>query len=340
MGCPMFVRACTTAIALTLGVTASAQEPDPDKRGTFSAIYENDIFAGTDRGYTNGVLFQYISAADEVPDLLNPVQDNLTWLTGAEKWHWSIGLGQNMYTPQDLTLDDPPQTDRPYAGFLYASIGLIADDNRPDVGILDVLQLDIGVTGPASLAEKTQVFVHDLINTTDPQGWDTQIENEVAFRLLYERTWKTGDEKNDIPLIDLEYDITPHVGGSLGTAETYAGAGIGFRIGDDLEDDYGPPRVRPALGGPGFFEDKDGFSWYIFSGIAARAVARDMFVEGNLFQDSRGVDLEHLQGDLQSGFAIQVFRTEFAFTYVVRSPQFKGQENFSKFGSVNARFRF
>lgn len=336
----MFVRAGVTAIALFLGASAVAQEPDADTRGTFSATYENDVFAGTDRGYTNGVLFQYISAEDQVPDFLEPVQDNLSWLTGADKWHWSIGLGQNMYTPQDLTDPDPPLDDRPYAGFLYASIGLIADDNRPDVGILDVFQLDIGVAGPASLAEKTQVFVHDLIDTTDPLGWDTQIENEVAFRLLYERIWKTGSDKNDIPLIGLSYDITPHLGGALGTAETYAGAGIGFRIGDDLEDDYGPPRVRPALGGPGFFVDKDGFSWYVFSGIAGRAVARDMFVEGNLFQDSRGADLEHFQADFQSGVAIQVFRTEFAFTYVVRSPQFKGQEHFSKFGSLNARFRF
>ncbi|MEQ9491084.1 MAG: lipid A deacylase LpxR family protein [Alphaproteobacteria bacterium] len=336
----MLVRAGFAAIALSLSVAgAAAQEVDADTRGTYSATYENDIFAGTDRGYSNGVLFQYISAADQVPDFLGPVQDNLTWLTGAQKWHWSVGLGQNMYTPQDLTVANPSTDDRPYAGFLYASIGLIADDNRPDVGILDVLQLDIGVTGPASYAEETQIFVHDLIDTTDPQGWDTQIENEVAFRLLYERVWKAGTD-NDIPLTGLEYDITPHVGGSLGTAETYIGAGIGFRIGDDLEDDYGPPRVRPALGGPGFFEDKDGFSWYLFSGIAVRAVGRDMFVEGNLFEDSRGVDLEPFQADLQSGVAVQVFNTEFAFTYVVRSPQFQGQDNFSKFGSLNARFRF
>lgn len=336
----MLVRAGLAALAVAVSLAAAAQEPDADTRGTYSATYENDIFAGTDRGYTNGVLFQYISAADQVPDFMDTVQDNLTWLTSAEKWHWSVGLGQNMYTPSDLTVANPSTDDRPYAGFLYASIGLIADDKRPEGGILDVVQLDVGVTGPASLAEKTQVFVHDLMETTDPQGWDTQIKNEVAFRLLYERVWKTGSEKNDIPMTGLEYDITPHVGGSLGTAETYASAGIGFRIGDDLEDDYGPPRVRPALGGPGFFEDKDGFSWYIFSGIAARAVGRDMFVEGNLFRDSRGVDVEPLQGDFQSGFAVQVFNTEFAFTYVVRSPQFQEQENFSKFGSLNARFRF
>ncbi len=326
-------------LALSLGVfcvlSGQAAADTADERGTFSFTLENDLFAGTDRDYTNGALLQYISPATELASWAEAVREPLAWVTPAQKFHISYGLGQNMYTPQDITLSDPPLDDRPYAGFLYGSIGFIGDAGDQ----LDTVQLDIGVVGEYSLAEQAQKFVHSVIGSPNPEVWDTQLENEIAFRLLYERAWKMVD-RVPTSLFNLSYDVSPHLGGALGTVETYLSTGIGVRLGQDLSDDYGPPRVRPALGGPGFFEDRDGFSWYLFGGLQARAVARDLFVEGNTFQDSRGLDLEHFQGDLQTGIAVQIYRTEVAFTYVVRSPQYVGQEHYAKFGSVNLRYRF
>ena len=309
--------------------------PDSDRRGTLSFTLENDLFAGTDRDYTSGVLLQYIGARNDLPDWGHWAKDRLGWLTDADSWHVSYGLGQNMYTPQDIGLSTPPPDDRPYAGFLYGSLGLIGND---DGKRLDILQLDIGVVGEYSLAEDSQKFVHSVIGSQNPEGWDTQLENEVAFRVLFERTWRAG-RKLPVDMFDLEVDFTPHAGGALGTVETYLAAGFGARIGQDLGDDFGPPRVRPALSGPGFFEDQDGFSWYVFAGIQGRAVARDLFVEGNTFTDGPGLDVRRIQGDLQAGVAVQVLRTEVAFTYVLRSPQYIGQDHFARFGSVNLRFR-
>ncbi len=322
------------AVGVLLMTGPALAAPDSDNRSTLSFTLENDLFAGTDRDYTNGVLFQYIGAKNDLPDWARWSRDRLGWLTDAKDWHVSYGLGQNMYTPQDIGLRNPPPDDRPYAGFLYGSAGLIANSGDQ----LDILQVDVGVVGEPSLAEEAQKFVHSVIGSQNPEGWDTQLENEVAFRLLYERTWKAG-RKLPVDLFDLEVDFTPHVGGALGTVETYLAAGFGARIGQDLGDDFGPPRVRPALSGPGFFEDQDGFSWYLFGGLQARAVGRDLFIEGNTFRDSPGLDVRRIQGDLQAGVAVQVFRTEIAFTYVVRSPQYIGQEHFARFGSLNFRFR-
>lgn len=332
------------AFALAILATPAAAEPssDPeDARGTWSFTLENDIIAGTDRDYTNGALLSYIAPANDLPWVGRFLKSKLFWLEGADDWRMSYGVGQNMYTPQDISRRFPDPDDRPYAGFLYGSVGISAD-TRASSGAprqLDVLALDIGIVGPGSLAEPTQKHVHELIDSDDPKGWDEQLATEVAFRLLYERSWRASG-KWDLPLLPLEGDVTPHVGLALGTVATYAAAGASFRIGEDLGDDYGPPRVRPALGSPGFFRDIDGFSWYLFAGVQGRAVARDLFIQGNTFKDSPGVNVEPLQLDIQAGFAIQVGRVEMAFTQVLRSPQHTRKGRWNRFGSVNLRTRF
>ncbi len=335
------------AIAILLSPTVDADElsqrptEEPRRRGTWSLTIENDVIAGTDRDYTNGALLSYVGPENDLPWIGRLARDNLGWLTKANSWHMTYGLGQNMYTPENISIDPPDPSDRPYAGFLYGSIGIAADQRSSDGAPrqLDVFALDIGIVGPGSLAEPTQKFVHEVIGSDRPRGWEHQLGTEVAFRLLYERNWRAS-QKWDLPLLPLEGDITPHLGLALGTAETYGAVGASVRLGEDLGDDYGPPRVRPALSGPGFFKDVDGFGWYIFAGFQGRAVARDLFVEGNTFRDSPGVDLQHWQVDFQAGVAVQIGRFELALTHVARSPQRKEQDRWNRFGSINVRTRF
>ncbi len=331
------------ALPVLLGGVDALAESAQDKyaRGTWSFTLENDIIAGTDRDYTNGALVSYIGAANKLPLVGRLARNALFWLDGADVWRMSYGLGQNMYTPEDITREAPDPDDRPYAGFLYGSIGISADHREPDGSPkrLDVLSLDIGIVGPGSLAEPAQKLVHDAIGAEQPNGWGSQLATEPAFTLRYERNWRASEDWS-LPFFDLAGDVTPNVGFALGTTETYAAAGVSFRIGEDLADDYGPPRVRPALGAPGFFEDIDGFSWYLFAGAQGRAVARDLFIEGNTFRDSPGVNLEPFQLDLQAGLAIQFNRFELAFTHVARSPQHTNQSRWNRFGSINVRTRF
>ncbi len=314
---------------------------DKSKRGTWSLTIENDIIAGTDRDYTNGGLLSYVGPGNDLPWIGRLAKSALEWTNDAQTWHMTYGIGQNMYTPEDIVSSTPDPNDRPYAGVLYGSIGLAADERHPDGDPrrLDVFALDIGIVGEASLAEPTQKLVHKIIGSERPRGWSEQLGTEVAFRALYERNWRAS-KKWDVPIIPLETDITPHIGLALGTLETYAAAGFSVRIGEDLSDDYGPSRVRPALASPGFFRDVDGFSYYLFAGAQTRYVARDLFVEGSTFRESAGVDLQPYQLDLQAGLAIQVGRTEIAISHIARSPQHDGQERWSRFGSINVRTRF
>lgn len=334
--------ASTLCAALSVAGAASAQSDEDaeatrptSEGGTVSATFENDIFGGTDRNYTNGVRFDYVTPKNDLPFWARFARDQLTPVVPAADWYASYAIGQNMYTPSDITLDVPPADDRPYAGFLYASFGLAADTG----GELDSFALEIGVIGDGSFAEQTQKFVHELVGSPRPRGWRTQIGDWPGVRLLYEKKYRYGSQFH-LGFLPFQADIAPHFNVSLGNVDTSAGAGLTVRIGDDLVDDYGPPRVRPAVSGPGFFEGSGGFGWTAFAGVEARAVAYNGFIQGAPFTDDSNVHPSRIVGDVQAGLSLQYGNVELTYTHVVRTPEFTERKKLSMFGSLNLRTKF
>ena len=313
-----------------------------DARGALSATWENDIFAGTDSDYTNGVRLSYVTPCDNHFLLDRLARNALSRLyPSATRWHGTYAFGQNIYTPEDIEDPNPGPDARPYAGFLYASAGVIADVRSQAPGGVDRLDsfvVDLGVVGPASAAENAQKIVHEIINDRDPVGWDDQIENEPGFRVMLERKWRFGRDR-PMPWVPVEIDALPHLGVALGNVDTSAAAGGLLRIGRSLQHDYGPPRVRPGLAGPAVYAEKD-LGWYLFAGYEFRYVARDIFLEGNSYQDSASVDPFPFYSDVQTGAAVQLGPSELAFTYILRSPQYEAQSGWAQFGSVNVRTKF
>jgi hypothetical protein len=119
--------------------------------GRITLVGENDalMFEPTDYWYTHGHMVSYLS-----PPLAPP---SLDWLfppavlragTFSSR-RFEIVAGQSIFTPKDKQLSPPDPTDRPYAGWLYAGVGLYQETNRY---VLDHLELLVGVVGPASLA--------------------------------------------------------------------------------------------------------------------------------------------------------------------------------------------
>ena len=83
-------------------------------------------------------------------------------------------------------------------------------------------------------------------------------------------------------------DVTPRAGVALGNVFTYAGAGAALRIGQQPR-----PRLRPAVHPAqparrcALVKRRDEWGWYLFAGVEGRAVARNIFLDGNTFSDSR-----------------------------------------------------
>jgi len=301
--------------------------------GTLSVIVENDLVSGSDRNYTSGVRASWLSGPDTAPEWALSAARRLPFFPEGGSVRSSYALGQNLYTPRDVTLANPPASEQPYVAWLYGSIGLMAENGQR----LDQLELTVGVIGPAALGEKTQKAIHEITGSDEPRGWHTQLRNEPGVVLTYQRSWRRFVAES---ISGFQFDLTPHAGGALGNVFTYANAGLTLRVGHDLPLDYGPPRIQPSLPGSGFFIPKDKFGWYLFAGIEGRAVARNIFLDGNTFRDSRSVDKEAFVGDLQFGLALTWRRVRVSYTHVLRTREFKTADGHHEFGAFSVSIPF
>ncbi len=304
-----------------------------DNKGIWTAALENDYFAGEDNGYTNGVRFSYISPETDIPWWIEEVAYRVPFFAKDGHQRYSFALGQAMYSPDDLTREDLIVNDRPYAGFLYGTVGMLTDTGYR----LDNLQLTMGIIGESSLADHTQDYWHELGGFVDPQGWDNQLKDEFGVMVTYERKWRALYEFSPF---GMGVDVSPFVGGSLGNVHTNLTTGATFRLGYDLPSDYGPPLIQPSITGSDFFVPTNGIGWYIFAGFEGRAVARNIFLDGNTFKDSHSVDKEHFVGGFQTGVAFTYQNTRLAYTHIFRTREFEEQGNPDEYGAVTVSYRF
>lgn len=304
------------------------------KAGTLSVILENDVFHDVDRHYTNGMMLIWVPRREmPAPGWVMMLTRLMPWFHEHGEIRHGYAFGQSIFEPGDSNTANPPLRDRPYAGWLYGTIELGVRAGRE----FDRFGMTFGMVGPASLAEPTQKFAHKVISINEPQGWDTQLRNEPGIVATYQRSWRGVAAST---LSEARLDFTPHLGAALGNVFTYGNAGGTVRYGKRLPDDFGPPRIQPGLPGFGDFPPASGFGWYLFAGVEGRAVARNIFLDGNTFRDSRSVDKRHLVGDLQFGFVLDRSDVRLAYTHVLRTREFRTQERMDGFGSFSLSVRY
>jgi lipid A 3-O-deacylase len=316
------------AVAATLGVGAA----QADDNSRLAVVEENDsVLFDSDKYYTQGLEFTYLGPDVAVDSGWIAPFDALANLglfdaegAGEVSRRYEVLLGQSMFTPQDTAREDPDPDDRPYAGWLYGGVGLIQDTDRRR---LDHLELLAGIVGPDALGKTTQNDYHQFLGVDRSRGWDEQLHNEPGLMLSYERKWRFLQPIGG----GFAVDAIPELGITVGNVMDYAQAGGMLRFGRNLEADYGPQRIRPALSGTPYFNSDylDGpFGFYFFVGTQGRAVARNMFLDGNTFRDSRSVDSRALVGDLSGGLAIfwaDAARLDAVVTY--RTEEFEDQDD-------------
>jgi hypothetical protein len=323
--------------APTLQNAVTERISDEDNKNYLSLSYENDLIgSGTDSFYTSGVRATWFNANTDVPEFLENAAELLPGVSVNPTTGTFFSFGQNLYTPADINIAEAQDADRPWAGFLYASAGIATlTDNH-----VDEFELTLGIVGPEALGEPTQSLIHEKItDSPDPQGWDNQLEFEPGLIASWQRRWPRA---MSMPMGNFLLNAEPNINMSLGNIYTYAGTGMIMTFGpykgrfQDM-----PPRVRPAIAGSGFFETPhDGWSWYLFAGVDGRAVARNIFLDGNTFKDSASIDKKHFVGDAVAGLAVTISDYRLSYSYNVRSKEFDGQDDSSAFGSLTLTTRF
>jgi hypothetical protein len=308
--------------------------PD-DKFLTF--VFENDsIGRGDDQNYTNGVRLTYFDLNANFPAFAHKIADAVPTfdLNRTSSIYYSIG--QNLYTPDDISSRTQDPDDRPWAGFLYGSVGMATLTGNH----IDELEATVGIVGPLALGEQVQKAVHKHITDSPiPKGWNNQLENEPGLILSWQRRWPRAfyAETNGLTLT-----ASPYFGTSLGNIYTYGAAGLSFRLSSSHSQwSDTPVRVRPAMPGTGFFEVPErGWDWYLFAGVEGRAVARNIFIDGNTFEDSHDADKKILLGDANAGIAFTFGRARLSYTLVYRTKEFEQQNRADLFGALSLAYRF
>jgi lipid A 3-O-deacylase len=276
----------------------------------------------------------WLSAEDHLPAYGRWLSRNLPML--ATDGHKRIGyaVGQNMFTPDNIDTTTLQRDDRPYAGWFFAEVSITSETGAR----LDTAALSVGIVGPWSAVEWTQKRWHETFGFQDPKGREHQLDNEPTLNLTIDRQWRYI---TPVTLGGFAADMTPHIGGALGNVFTYAAIGATFRFGQDLIDDFGgPPRLSPSLPGAAHFKPRDDFGWYLFAGVGGRAVARNIFLDGNSFGSSHNVDKKTLVGDAQAGLALIFPRFRITYTLVYRSKEFHTQDRGDRFGAISLTARF
>lgn len=317
-------RKLCVVLGLTLSVAGvvGAVETNVERTFIFSFTEENDRFVSprTDKHYTQGLHLGLLWPDETAPWPVRP----LTWVPDlglASATHkYGLRLGQDMYTPVDLSADPPSVTDRPYAGWLY--LGFVRESRGTvanAIPTLDRLEIDLGAVGSASLASDTQHWWHKVIGSLRPVGWPHQLHNEVGFVIRGDRQFKIVDTGTGR---FLQAQVLPHLGFNLGNIQTSLRLGPQVRLGYNIPDEFA--KIPPAASG-----------WYLFSAVDGRVVGYNEFLDGNAFQNSASVAKEPVVLEVRVGLVLVLGSTQISYTYNYLSKEFKMQDKYDAYGSLN-----
>lgn len=263
----------------------------------FSFTIDNDIFVGSDSGYTNGLYgsWYYVGEThlnEELPEpgpLLEPLSWSLT-STPALVTVNAYTIGQIMVTPENISRANPDPDDVPYSGLLLFTNSYLHITDK----YADLIRTSLGLVGPASGAETTQKFMHDLLGSDEPQGWDSQLHNELVFSFTRGRIWRSLISNSEHFDLLLGTEIT------IGTLESAVSGTVMWRAGNSLADSYASPALRGSRTTNPVAVDR---GWFVYFGLSANYTANQIFTTGNTFRDSPSADLEKRQAGASAGFA-------------------------------------
>jgi hypothetical protein len=317
---------------------------------------DNDKVVDTDRHYTNGMRLAYTQTPPPGPPskLLRygTSLGELVRFKDTQNLRVGWAIGQEMYTPENVDIYTPDPLDRPYAGWTYLGLttqNLSPADNRTQASFLDgfdrqdSFELDVGIIGPTSKAAQLHNAFHRLINVSVSRGWRSQIHNEPG--ILATRIIKLRSQAKPIANLEwLNYDFISHGSAHLGNVKTAITAGMTARLGANLKEDFGPIYGTFAL--PQAKPNNNSLAFFI--GFDAKAVAQDIFLDGNSFQNSPDVKKNPFVLESRLGVSSNILMPKLlgdknlhvSLAMVSRTREFKTQDKADRYGSVQATVNF
>ncbi|MBP9128121.1 MAG: lipid A deacylase LpxR family protein [Elusimicrobia bacterium] len=308
--------------------------------GILTIGFENDVLVGNDNHYTSGLSLGWTTAELNTLGPKNVFSQAMNVFSfvpplrrASNKKYVNFSVVQEMYTPVDIASVTPPPEDQPYAGVLMADLNLLSKSVRS----LHHVGLSGGVVGPASGAQWVQEKFHEWVGAEIPQGWNSQLGNELLLNVAYQyhRRVRRATKADGV-----DFDLSLNGGGSLGNYLTGANGGALFRFGSSLPDTYGSFALR--RGGEsyaGLETSSTSWRWFLFAHLNGLGVAQFIPTDGNSFRESAVGHRDSFSVALSSGFLV-VYR-RFLMTYSMNTATYNGgfpRNNDENYGSITLSF--
>ncbi|BBM64243.1 exonuclease [Vibrio alfacsensis] len=288
-------------------------------KSTISFTLDNDGIFGVDQDYTNGIFLSY--ATEQLRR-----DAEWRWLSLNESSNQTnvdkieLVLGHKMWTPSDIEADYPLVNDRPYAGYLHTEINYLTLTADRAVRY----NFTIGATGESSLSDKAQDIVHGITGSTDPQGWEYQIDDEIAFSVGYRAFNKLMRSEASTQ----QWEITNVTDINAGNFRSDISQGVMFRWGTNLANSIGAANISVESPFHASMIAKSTSSWFLFTGFEGRYRFNDITIEGDRSgipepSEPYDVTLQNWQASAVTGATWHNQNYGASLTFTVKTPDYK-----------------
>jgi hypothetical protein len=270
--------------------------------------YDNDLFSQTDRYYTQGIYFEFISPVIKK----SPLTKILIPAPKTSQNCYGIKIEHCGYTPRSILHDSIYFGERPYAATFILSHFLTSISKEKRIRL--TTKIDLGVIGPLAKGKEMQKQIHYWTNNAQPLGWQYQIANDFVlnYELNLEKGIFTGKYFEAIVFSDVR----------VGTLYDDIGAGAMVRTGKMFSyfENLGMTKSK---------ENKKDFQCYFFAKGKVKAVGYNATMQGGMFNQKSiytipSSDIKRVVGIFNVGIVVAYKTVSAEFSKTFLSPEFKG----------------
>lgn len=300
---------------LCVAVTAA----DVNARSVFIFAVANDGVVIDDNDFTHGISLGYYLDIDEISWLASPLEA-IAMARDSRQYKLGFQLSQMMWSPLDISKEYPEPDERPYAGIiaLETELALMGHKNA------DKLSLFMGVIGPSSYMEETQKFMHEIIKSPTPDGWDNQVENQALLNINYEKQHVLYRQMEPTSAgIELSHSMRLMAGNYRSEVAT----GLIARWGEDLENSFASSTInRQDPVNAGLITGENA-GYYFFGGIDGLYRFNDITIDGDVPAEVYPVTVEPWQ--LTTALGVVYYRVNWgaSLTFAVKTSEYKEDKN-------------
>lgn len=299
---------------------AAAEKPKkPASSWTF--VFDNDVLVpgSRDQDYTYGMNLTLAGpdAKKHLASMHGPLArlDRLTGFDdrgrGIDKAH-KIEFGLFGFTPEDISLDEPETGDRPYASLVFVSSA--TEYYKPGTDVSWQSSLTVGMLG-LSIVGDIQETVHDVTDSEEPEGWDTQISDggEPTAQYTLSRQKLMYQDNGGL-------EIKSTALGSVGFI-TEASWSLSLRKGNIRTPwiSFNPELTSYGQGVTAADQRRVAEN-YFWAGFSVKARAYNAFIQGQFRDSDVSYDSDELNHEILEAWAgyTVALNNGYKFTYLVR----------------------